>query len=75
MYEKATYSNSSSFAADQYDIYGNRLYSKDADFDANGVVTQEEKYQSYMNAVKMSIAGRGNYQTPIRVAAQILFRF
>ncbi len=74
-YEKANYSNASSFSVDQYDIYGNRLYSKDADFDKNGIVTQEEKYQSYLNYVEMGISARGNYQTPIRVAVGILLTF
>ena len=74
-YEKANYANATSFAVDQYDIYGNRLYSKDADFDNNGIVTQEEKYQSWLNATMMEISYRSNYQAPIRVAAGILFRF
>lgn len=74
-YETANYANASSFAVDQYDIYGNRLYSRDADFDGNGIVTQEEKYQSYLNYVEMGISARSCYQTPIRVAVGVLLTF
>ncbi|MFM7156593.1 MAG: hypothetical protein ACKO0Y_02130, partial [Bacteroidota bacterium] len=53
-----------SFQPTQYDIYGERLYREQADFNKDGIVTQEEKYQSYKIWRQDRIAFRGNYQTP-----------
>ncbi|MGA1434456.1 MAG: TonB-dependent receptor domain-containing protein, partial [Candidatus Kapaibacteriota bacterium] len=63
-YREANLSNPSSFQPTQYDLYGERLYSEQADFNKDGIVTQEEKYQSYKDWREDRIAFRGNYQTP-----------
>ncbi len=74
-YKTASYVKPESYSVDQYDQYGNRLYSADADFDGNGIVTQEEKYQAYLKYEEYVISFRSNYKLPIRVAAGIVFRF
>jgi outer membrane receptor protein involved in Fe transport len=74
-YKTADYSNPASFTADQYDKFGNRLYNTNADFDKNGVVTQAEKFQSYMNYVKTALSFLGNYSAPRTVYAGIMIRF
>ncbi|MFN4767902.1 MAG: TonB-dependent receptor [Ignavibacteria bacterium] len=63
-YRDANLSNPSSFQPTQYDIYGERLYREQADFNKDGIVTQEEKYESYKDWREDRIAFRGNYQTP-----------
>lgn len=74
-YKEANYGMAETFRTDQYDQYGTRMYSPKADFDNNGVVTQEERYQSYMNYLEMLVAGRQNYQSPRRVFVGVLIRF
>lgn len=74
-YKEATYADATTFAPDQYDSYGDRLYSAMADTDGNGVVTQQEKYESYIKYVETNLKFRGNYQVPIRVYAGFVFRF
>lgn len=75
LYKDANFANAASFRAEQYDDYGNRLYSENADLDKNGVVTQAEKYQGYLNLVEKYLSFRSNYQLPIRISAGIRFKF
>ncbi len=74
-YKDATVSNPSTYSSTQYDNYGNRLYNANADFDQNGIVTQAEKYQSYVNYVKTTMKFKGNFQTPITFSAGIALSF
>lgn len=74
-YKDPDYANPSSISVAQYDILGNRLYSEMADHDKNGVVTQAEQYESYINYIETLMKFRGLYQTPIRVYAGVMFRF
>jgi hypothetical protein len=74
-YKDATYENTASFAADQYDRYGNRLYNVNSDFDKNGIVTQSEKYQTYINYVETAWSFLGNYQAPRTVYFGVMIRF
>ena len=74
-YKEASYENSSSFASDQYDRYGNRLYNENSDFDKNGLVTQAEKYQAYINYVETAWSFLGNYQYPRTVYFGVVVRF
>lgn len=74
-YEKADFGIAETFSRGQYDSFGNRLYNESADFDRNGIVTQSEKYQSYLNYLEMSMSGRGNYRFPRQVYFGVLFRF
>ncbi len=59
----------------QYDSYGRRLYSPDIDFNRDGVVTQEEKYQGYLRWVQDTINRRVNYRLPRSVNIGFLLRF
>jgi hypothetical protein len=63
-YKDASLANPTTFQATQYDQYGERLYRAEADKNGDGVVTQEEKYNSYLNYVKDVVSFRSNYQTP-----------
>jgi hypothetical protein len=75
-YKEATKANPSSYAIDQYDWYGNRLYNEASDFDGNGIVTQAEKYEAYKRYYEnVTIQGRSYYQTPITFRAGLVVRF
>lgn len=74
-YRDADYGKAESFSIMQYDVYGNRFYNEDADYDNNGVVTQDEKFQSFVDYAEMIFNFRGNYQLPRRVDLGILLRF
>lgn len=74
-YKDADFGNPFTLQSTQYDNYGNRLYSKYADFDKNGIVTQQEKFDSYMNQLSTSVQFQGTYQTPRSVFFTMFFRF
>lgn len=59
----------------QYDSYGRRLYSPDADFNRDGIVTQEEKYQGYLRWVRDTIARQLNYRLPRSINLGFMLRF
>lgn len=59
----------------QYDSYGRRLYTADADFNRDGVVTQEEKYRGYLRWVQDTLNRRVNYRLPRSVNLGFLLRF
>ena len=52
-YKEADFGIAETFTSEQYDYLGNRLYSENADHDKNGIVTQAERYQSYVNYLKL----------------------
>jgi len=52
------------FSNQQYDRYGERLYSPYADLNLDGVVTQAEKYEGYQRIVATIQSFRNNYQAP-----------
>lgn len=74
-FKEATYENTASFASDQYDLYGNRWYNANSDHDKNGVVTQAEQFESYMNYAKTALSFLGNYAPPRTIYAGIMIRF
>ncbi len=74
-YKESNFGIAETFATNQYDYLGNRLYSEYADHDKNGIVTQAEKYESYVNYLETSTAFRGNYQSPRVVYFGLMFRF
>ncbi|MBM2816983.1 MAG: hypothetical protein HW421_3745 [Ignavibacteria bacterium] len=75
LYEKATILNVRSTLSSQYDSFGNRLYSANADNDHNGIVTQGEKLTAYYKYVGNIIERKANYLAPLRVYFGIMFRF
>ena len=75
-YKDASKANPASYTFEQYDWYGNRLYSAASDFDGNGIVTQAEKYEAYKRYYEqVSIQGRGTFRAPIRFRAGLVVRF
>jgi hypothetical protein len=75
-YKEATMANSASYTTEQYDTYGYRLYSEAADTDANGIVTQQEKYDAWKKFYKdVTIQQRSLFQAPIRVTAGVVIQF
>ncbi len=61
--------------ADQYDSFGNRLYNVESDVNLDGVITQEEKFQSYQQFVSDFQSLRGNYQYPRTVSFGLILYF
>jgi hypothetical protein len=52
------------------------LYSKEADYDGNGVVDQDEKFRSYRDQLEQTtVQFQGNYQSPRSVFFNVFFRF
>ena len=74
-YKEATYDNASTFSSDQYDIYGNRYYNANADFDKNGTVTQAEKREAYMNYAKDAMSSLNRFLAPRQIYIGAMFRF
>jgi hypothetical protein len=74
-YEQADPNRPETVTPGQYDSFGRRLYSRDADLNRDGVVTQEEKYQSYLRWVRDTIARQVNYRLPRSVNVGFLLRF
>ncbi len=74
-YKEAKFENASTFAATQYDMYGNRLYNEMADFDKNGMVTQAEIFESYFKYIETVVAFRGNFQAPRTIYFGMMFNF
>ncbi len=74
-YKEATFENPTTFASAQYDLYGDRVYNENADFDKNGIVTQAETFESYFKYIDKIIAFRGNFQAPRTIYFGMMFRF
>ncbi len=74
-YKDGDVSNPASVNATQYDNYGNRLYNETVDYNKDGVVTQEERYQGYQQFVEDVIARQGNYQRPRTVSFGVMLKF
>ncbi len=74
-YDEPDYSIAETFSSDQYDLYGERLYNINSDHDRNGIVTQLEKYESYINYIRTLVQFRGRYQTPRTAEVGLYFHF
>ncbi len=74
-YKDADLQNPESIAPAQYDRYGERYYSKYADSDNNGLVTQLEMYESFQRYYQDVIRLRANYQYPRQVYFGIKINF
>ena len=68
-YEKADIKNPNTFSVEQYDKIGNRYYSKVADYNSDGMVTQEEMYISFARYVQ----DRVNLQTHMSALRSVFF--
>ncbi len=75
LYRDADFANPLTLQSTQYDNYGNRLYSKYADKDGNGVVSQQEKFDSYLAQLSTNVQFQGTYQTPRSVFFTFFFWF
>ncbi len=74
-YREANYGIAETYNVTQYDSFGNRLYNELSDHDRNGVVTQYEKYESYMRYIETLLSFRGLYSFPRQVRFGILINF
>lgn len=74
-FREANYENPASFTSDQYDLYGNRLYNANSDYNNDGIVTQPEKYESYIRYAKTALSFLGNYLGPRTVYFGFRIRF
>ncbi|OYT16238.1 MAG: hypothetical protein B7C24_08830 [Bacteroidetes bacterium 4572_77] len=74
-YKEAISGIAATYASNQYDSYGVRLYNEAADFNSDNMVSQQEKYQSYINYVETSMKGLGNFQSPFTIECGIDFTF
>ncbi|MFH1051654.1 MAG: carboxypeptidase regulatory-like domain-containing protein [bacterium] len=75
LYKDADFANAATLQSTQYDNYGNRLYSVYADTDGNGVVSQQEKFDSYMTQLGTNVQFQGTYQDPRSVFFTLFFWF
>jgi hypothetical protein len=64
-----------STAINQYDLYGNRQYSAETDFNNDGVSTLDERFEAYQGFIRDWQAGRRNYQNPRTVFIGFMLRF
>jgi hypothetical protein len=74
-YKEADLAIPESIRPGQYDDLGMRLYSVDSDFDNNGIVTQAEQYESYINYIEHLMKFKGQFQAPRTVYMGIMFNF
>lgn len=74
-YRDGDISTPASFNSTQYDGYGNRLYNETVDYNKDGVVTQEERYQGYQEFVEDVISRQANYQRPRSVSFGVMLTF
>ncbi|MBL8005238.1 MAG: TonB-dependent receptor [Candidatus Kapabacteria bacterium] len=75
LFETADINRPETIRSDQFDTFGRRLYSVDADFNKDGVNTQQEVYRSYQRWVKDVIAFQGNYQGPRSFAVGFMLTY
>jgi hypothetical protein len=74
-YREADYDIAESFSSVQYDMAGNRLYNKLIDFDSNGIITQDEKFQGYKSFVENYLQMQNNHQLPRTVFLNLTVGF
>ncbi len=74
-YKEADFAIEESFSPGQYDDLGRRKYSPDSDFDKNGIVTQAEQYESYINYIEHLMKFRRQFQTPRTIYMGVMFNF
>jgi outer membrane receptor protein involved in Fe transport len=74
-YKDGDFLNGASYRSDQYDNFGTRLYSSQADTDGNNKVTDDERYQAYFDYVETAINFRGNFKAPRSVYWGIKLEF
>lgn len=74
-YKEGDLTNPASINTSQYDLYGRRMYNETVDYNKDGVVTREERYQGYQRFVEDVIARRNNYQAPREVFFGVMLKF
>lgn len=75
LFENADVNRPETIRSDQFDTFGRRLYSRDADFNKDGVNTQQEVFRSYQRYVQDAVAFQGNYQGPRSVAIGFMLTY
>lgn len=74
-YRDPDLTNPASYAPTQYDQFGERLYNENADLDGNGQVSQQERYQNFLNYAEMTLQTKPNFQAPRSVFFGMIIRF
>lgn len=74
-YDKIVEERPETYSTLQYDPFGSRFYNPYVDFNLDGVVTQQEKYEGYQRLVATVQSRRNNYATPRTFAAGITIEF
>lgn len=74
-YARPDPANPATIAQSQYDRTGKRLYTEAADLNRDGIVTQQEQFQSYLQYVNDAISRRPRYQFPRTVFFGVMLRF
>ncbi len=74
-YKSPDANNPASISVTQYDRLGNRLYNTNSDINKDGVVTQYEQYQMYLQYVNDAMKRKTNYQYPRQVYFGVNIRF
>lgn len=75
-YREADPSNPATINPVQYNTYGERWYNESADVDGNGVVTQEERYQRFVEFQdEVNFASKPLFQIPRRIFFGLVVRF
>ncbi len=65
-----------SFNVNQYNQFGERIYFTSADTDQNGLVTREEQYENYVNALnELTYKNKPLFQLPRRIFFGAVIRF
>lgn len=74
-YKEGDATNPASINPTQYDGYGRRMYNETVDYNKDGVVTRDERYQGYQQFVQDVIARQNNYQAPRSVSFGVMLKF
>ncbi len=75
LYKEVAPAQAATYAATQYDQYGDRLYNPIADVNNDNMVTAEEQFKAYRRYLLDAGQMRGNYQTPRTVNFGIKINF
>ena len=74
-YKEADFLNNATYRSDQYDDYGNRLYSEIADLNKDDKVTQDEKFIQYGKYMQDALRQKQSFQLPRRFLVTMAIYF
>jgi hypothetical protein len=75
-FEKGNPAVPGSFNVNQYNQFGERFYFTSGDIDQNGIITREEQYENYVNALEdLTYKNKPLFQLPRRIFFGAVIRF